>query len=277
MRQIFAMLAPMALGLFIGKYHGQWIELATAYGKVAGFQIPAAVAARGPASVAPAAPSPESNVVSEDEKALALFSRMSAAKIRSVCETARELYATKAIANYARYIRDFSNYTEHDQWLRKRAAALAKEGQGWRGRGKIRVNDAEIELEVLITPPNPSAQAREASRLAADQECFAVQIYASREGELRQSESGRHCVSDLAYKYGNYFLTWAGASGALYHMDLAAVVISLPKSKVDTLTYMADGHDEWQNAESFTWTPVSVEEQSVRVAQLLNELNVTGR
>ncbi len=283
MKQFLSLLAPLALGLFIGKNYGAWIAPPPQAPLTSGGRAPASVVVP-PTSFLPAvleslvaegdtAKSSVSEATAAPEAALALFSQMRASDIKSVCETARELYATKSISAYARYIRDFSNFTEHDEWLRRKAKTMTDEGPAWRGLGSLTVGDSKIELEVLVAPPKPSSK----DRLTAEQECFAVQIYASRDGGLRQSESGTHCMSDFAYKDGSYYFTWAGASGSLYHLDISAILIALPKSKSETVTYMTDGRDEWQNAESFSWTPVSVEEQSVRLAQLLNELSLTGQ
>lgn len=267
MKRLLTLLAPLAFGLFLGKHYDAWIQPITAFGPLAPATSPvASPGGRGPASVAPAT-QPES----APEAALQLFSQMSASSIRSVCETARELYATKAITTYARYIRDFSNFTEHDEWLKRKAKTLLNEAPAWRGIGRVIINDSPVEIEVLVAPPKASVQLDQAT---AAQDCFAVQIFASREGALRQAETGTHCIGDLAYREGSYYFTWAGASGSLYHLDINAILIALPKSKTDTITFMADGRDGWQNAESFSWSPVTEEEQSVRLAQLLSELNL---
>lgn len=270
MKQLLSLIAPLALGLFVGKYYGEWIEPVTALSK------DAISMARGPASVMSMAPDTESASVPSNppEAALALFSHMRASEIRSVCETARELFATKSISSYARYIRDFSNYTDHDMYLKNKSKALVSESRSWRGTGTLAVGESKIDLEVLVTPPK---EVMTKDLFSSAQECYTVQIYASRDGGLRQTESGNHCISDLAFRDGSYYFTWAGASGSFYHLDIAAILIALPRSKSDAAVYMTDGKDEWQQSETFTWTPVSDEEQSVRLAQLLTEMNLVGQ
>lgn len=281
MRRLLTLLAPLAFGLFLGKYFGEVIQPTTAFGPLPQKSLPAMTTAtgnRGPASVAPALQEKielaNAHPDSAPEAALALFSRMSASNIRTVCETARELYATKAITSYAKYIRDFSNFKVHLQYLEAHAKSLQKEATAWRGTGRLIAGDSPIDIEVLVSPPKANLKLEESN--AAD-ECYTVQLFASRDGGLRQVETGTHCMSDLAYREGQYYFTWAGASGSLYHLDISAILISLPKSKSGEMAFMADGRDEWQSAESFSWSPVSDEEQSVRLARLLSELDLINQ
>lgn len=278
MKRLLTLLAPLAFGLFLGKYFGEWLQPITAFGPLTEPTHVSLSSARGPASVAPALDAKvelaKAHPDSAPEAALALFSQMSASSIRTVCETARELYATKAITSYARFIRDFSNYKVHAQYLENHARTLLKSAPAWRATGRLMTGDTPIDIEILVSPPKSNAQNTEIS--AAD-ECYSVQLFASRDGGLRQTEKGTHCLSDLAYREGNYYFTWAGASGSLYHLEISAILISLPKSKLEEITFMADGRDEWQNAESFSWSPVTEEEQSVRLARLLNELDLINQ
>ncbi len=256
----------LGLGLFIGKFHADFIEPAAILGSKLNSPM------RSPASVAPAVATPiptAANIEAplSETAVVKYFKEIGINRASEIFHQTQKEFIKQNIATYFHEVQTFNNVKQHQKWIQALGQRMYNKSQQWRGVGTILLGGQSADLEFLLTPAHEERFAESSTTYP----CFMVEAYIRLNGGLTPLTNTLLCAESLLYKDGDYYMSYSTYQQFGAATDLSMLTVALPQSKSETVKYLIDGDPDWQNA-AFTWTPVSEIDRQARISELSHEM-----